>query len=248
MRILYQFKADKEFSLPVPYNEKLQGFIYSNMEQKMAEFLHNEGYKAGKRKYSLFTFSHILEAKFNKEQHVFNIPNEFSFIVSSPKEEILNAITQGFTQNDAIAFNGANVKLLSCSYHITFSTFNKRKNVIMMLTPVTSRSTLKNEFGKNKSYYYHPIEDDFSKQIKDNLTRKYKAAFGKPSGDFKFKINPVLVNKGNEHIIIYKDFVVKGYTGMYEIITNNEEIMKLAYDTGLGEKNSQGFGMFEIVG
>lgn len=47
-------------------------------------------------------------------------------------------------------------------------------------------------------------------------------------------------------IIKYKGTVIKGYSGDF-ILKGNPELIKLAYDTGLGSKNSQGFGCIEVM-
>jgi len=52
---------------------------------------------------------------------------------------------------------------------------------------------------------------------------------------------------GNQKVISYKGTVIKGWMGIYEL-RGDRELMKLVYDTGLGGKNPQGFGCFEILG
>ena len=60
-------------------------------------------------------------------------------------------------------------------------------------------------------------------------------------------IRPIKVDtKRNFHIIIFKDFVIKAWSGIYEL-NMPHPLIKMAYDAGLGSKNSQGFGMWEIV-
>jgi CRISPR-associated endoribonuclease Cas6 len=59
-------------------------------------------------------------------------------------------------------------------------------------------------------------------------------------------IKPLRVNKRNEVIAIFKGTVIKGWTGIYELQLP-EPYFSLAYDAGLGSKNSQGFGMVEVV-
>jgi len=48
-------------------------------------------------------------------------------------------------------------------------------------------------------------------------------------------------------MIKYKNVYVKGWMGIYDVETT-PELLELAYYTGLGAKNSQGFGCFEIIG
>ncbi len=54
----------KSFSLvlPIHYNELIQAFIYRNLSEDLATFLHNKGFSLseGKRKFKLFTFSRLL--------------------------------------------------------------------------------------------------------------------------------------------------------------------------------------------
>ena len=47
-------------------------------------------------------------------------------------------------------------------------------------------------------------------------------------------------------IMKYGDTVIKAWSGVYELDLP-EPFFLLAYDAGLGSKNSQGFGMVEVV-
>jgi len=54
------------------------------------------------------------------------------------------------------------------------------------------------------------------------------------------------VSKRNEAIVNFKGTWVKGWMGLYEL-NLPEPFFTLAYNAGLGSKNSQGFGMVEVV-
>jgi len=45
---------------------------------------------------------------------------------------------------------------------------------------------------------------------------------------------------------MYKNFLIKGWMGTFRL-QGLKKALKLAYDAGLGSKNSQGFGMFEVI-
>jgi CRISPR-associated endoribonuclease Cas6 len=47
-------------------------------------------------------------------------------------------------------------------------------------------------------------------------------------------------------ILEYRGTVIKGWTGLFKLDLP-EPFFLLAYDSGLGSKNSQGFGMVEVV-
>jgi CRISPR-associated endoribonuclease Cas6 len=54
------------------------------------------------------------------------------------------------------------------------------------------------------------------------------------------------VGKQDLRVLEYRGTVIKGWTGLYELDLP-EPFFLLAYDSGLGSKNSQGFGMVEVV-
>lgn len=133
--------------------------------------------------------------------------------------------------------------------------------MIKMLSPVTAYSTLLTQDKKRKTYYYSPFEADFNRICHQNLLKKYQLLShpnSSPStgevgeGDFKklldltekFSIIPERVSKRNEHIIMYKGTVIKAWSGIYRL-EGSPELIKVAFDCGLGAKNSQGFGMIE---
>ena len=113
-----------------------------------------------------------------------------------------------------------------------------------MLSPVTIYSTLQSPTGK-KTYYYNPREKEFSILIRDNLLKKYQAYYKRSPDNDEFSIEPLRVSKKDEKIVSYKGFIIKGWMGLYRL-NGSPELLKLAYDAGIGGKNSQGFGCFGI--
>jgi len=45
----------------------------------------------------------------------------------------------------------------------------------------------------------------------------------------------------------YKDTWINGWKGMYRI-SGSSRALEFIYNTGLGSKNSQGFGLLEVIG
>jgi CRISPR-associated endoribonuclease Cas6 len=59
------------------------------------------------------------------------------------------------------------------------------------------------------------------------------------------------VTKQSEKIIKYTPkggsyTLIKGWMGVYKL-EGNSQLIHIGYDTGIGSKNCQGFGMFEII-
>ena len=242
MRIEINLSAETPLILPKSHNHLLQGFIYSLLDPLLRKRLHKEGYPYEKRRFKLFTFSRLLgKVKMFKEYFQFNPP--LKLIISSPKDEILQSLAEGLLKSPEVIL-GKNTVYIDSINVAARSSFN-HKVTIKMLSPVTIRSTLYGADGSKKSYYYSPFEKEFCRLIKENLRKKYKIVFNKNLGhDFEFSIKPQKVPPSSEKIIIYKGTVIKAWMRIYEI-KGNPEVIALSYDTGLGAKNSQGFGCWE---
>jgi len=242
MRIEINLRAETPLILPKSHNHLLQGFIYSLLDPLLRKRLHKEGYPYEKRRFKLFTFSRLLgKVKMFKEYFQFNPP--LKLIISSPKDEILQSLAEGLLKSPEVIL-GKNTVYIDSINVAARPSFN-HKVTIKMLSPVTIRSTLYGADGSKKSYYYSPFEKEFCRLIKENLRKKYKIVFNKNLGhDFEFSIKPQKVPPSSEKIIIYKGTVIKAWMGIYEI-KGNPEVIALSYDTGLGAKNSQGFGCWE---
>jgi CRISPR-associated endoribonuclease Cas6 len=114
-----------------------------------------------------------------------------------------------------------------------------------MLSPAVVYSTLMTKESKKKTYY-SPYEGEFVDLIDKSLRKKHKAFYKKEPRARKLKIG--LMGKPKEKVLKYRDNIniIKGWIGNF-ILDGNKRLLKLAYDCGIGSKNSQGFGMFEVL-
>jgi CRISPR-associated endoribonuclease Cas6 len=53
-------KEGKDLTLPVHYNQIIQGMLYRSLPRLLAKFLHDVGFFHNNRPFKLFTFSKIL--------------------------------------------------------------------------------------------------------------------------------------------------------------------------------------------
>ncbi|MDI6618628.1 MAG: CRISPR-associated endoribonuclease Cas6 [Clostridiales bacterium] len=246
MRVILEFTSDKDLYLPLQYNHILQGFIYNQMtDSEFSEFLHDEGFKYGKRQFKLFTFSR-LEGKFKilKQEGRIAIKPPFKLTISSPIDEFIFDISKNMFKKDYCIIN--NQKLQLNSLNIINPPVFKNRTRIKFLSPVVMDSTIEDK-GVKYTYYYSPWDKNFSILLQKNLLKKYEIVYGENPTDSHFNLNPI----GKEDtryrkILKYKDTVVKGWMGIY-YIDSSYDLLKLAYYSGLGVKNPQGFGCFEII-
>lgn len=253
MRLTVTFQnpePESEVKLPLHYNYTLQSFIYRHISDHLAGFLHNKGYRYERRVFRLFTFSRIL-GKFRiekkNEKIVFTGPVKLQ--ISSPLDDFLQQFAETLARAGEVSIN--NNPLVVASIEVHFPPPCTFPHLIKMLSAVTVYSTLFTGEGKKKTYYYSPFEKEFSSLLQKNIFKKYVSFYDRKPASGNFALSPVRVNKKSEKIIKYTPgeappTIIKGWMGVYKL-EGNPELIRFSYDVGLGAKNSQGFGMFEIV-
>lgn len=246
MRITIEFTADKEVMLPIHYNHILQGFLYKNLSDKdYRSFLHHTGYMLENRQFKLFTFSRLLgQFRINGRDGNISFLPPFQLVVSSAVEQFITDLAETLIKSDDLFLGNNLVEIRSIHVHkgIEFADTVQ----IKMLSPVVAYSTVIEE-DKKWTEFYSPWNEKFTPLARQNLLRKSEIIYGQIPGQTDFKIIP---NGSREHdfakIINYKNFIIKGYAGIYWL-QGNPDLIKVSYDTGLGSKNSQGFGCWEVV-
>ncbi len=92
--------------------------------------------------------------------------------------------------------------------------------------------------------YATPIDEDFDKWLVENLQRRISAFFTKPIPFTEFYLEPVSIK---EEFIKHYDGYIRGFLGMFNLHTDNPDILKFVYQYGLGVRTGQGFGYLEVV-
>ncbi|QNU65557.1 CRISPR-associated endoribonuclease Cas6 [Ruminiclostridium herbifermentans] len=228
--------------LPFQYNHIIQALLYKFInDEEYSNFLHNNGYTHNKRSFKLFSFSNIITKplKIDRETKKFVFPEEISIYISCVDAEFLKYIFQSFAVSEKELRIHNNLAHISNVFFRQDVQNYKEEMEVRTLSPITTYSTLFSADGKKKTYYYTPYEEQFSENIRKNLIKKYCAFYDKEPEDTSFSIKPL--GKIAERIIIYKGFVIKAYSGDFKI-SGSEELKKMAFASGIGSKNSQGFG------
>lgn len=244
MRLKMKLSFEDKLTLPIHYNHIIQGFIYENISDRIfRKFLHDEGYKYEKRNFKLFTFSRI-NGKFeiNSRNKTINFISPITIVVSSVLDDFINDFGSTLLKKDILFLGNTDIVLKEISAYKP--EINTESVPITMLSPMVTYSTVE-VYGKKKTIYHKPDDDVFDKLIYQNLLKKYESFYGKDLEKSRFHIQPLNENKTKQIITKYKEFIIKGWIGEYQLIASPEAI-RFAYDTGLGSKNAQGFGCFEI--
>mgnify|MGYP005838848437 FL=1 len=99
--------------------------------------------------------------------------------------------------------------------------------------------------GKLKIWDLGPGDERFYESVQKNLINKYVSFYGNFDGDRWVKIRPDMKSAKRRRIDIKGNYH-RGYMMNFEIEADLR-LLEFAYDCGLGEKNSMGFGMVETV-
>ncbi|MGD2086372.1 MAG: CRISPR-associated endoribonuclease Cas6 [Candidatus Aminicenantes bacterium] len=249
MRIRFDFELPGgKITLPIHYNYLVQAMIYKSISERLAGFLHSHGFVYEKRQFKLFTFSKLFGDYRIKKRGPGNTMIDFFsgiyFYLSSSYEEILQEFANRMVSGTTLILGSQRIYTSSVEVMLP-PVFKDGVTTIKILSPVTIRSTWQKKDGTKKTYYYSPLEKDFSPLIEKNILKKYYSFTGWHPENPELEISPLYFSeKRNSHVVVYKDFVIEGYSGIYRL-KGSAELKQFAYDVGLGERNSQGFGMFD---
>ena len=124
--------------------------------------------------------------------------------------------------------------------------FNE-KSEFKTISPINIRDT-KEIDGKLKRIDLPP-SDKFFKSIETNLIKKYCSFNNVKYTDKKIKVYSEMGNVKRKRITIPKGPNTTYHRAymMDLILEGNIDLIKFAYDVGLGEKNSMGFGMIKYL-
>ncbi len=241
--ITFESVESEKIILPISYNHMVQAMIYENIDSDLGDFLHNEGFQKGKRNYKMFTFSRLMgDYYLDKKNGKIIFRNPVKLIISSPYGEFNNSIGYRLLSSEKLQLG--NNQVIVKELKVGREEITGEKIEITTLSPIVAYSTLFRADGKKYTYYFNPHEKEFSEIVNNNLKNKYKAFYKEDPPEGDVEINPISRTKVS--VVRYKDFIIKGYSGKFTI-KGPLLLLELGISTGLGSKNSQGFGCVEII-
>ncbi|MDI3481676.1 MAG: CRISPR-associated endoribonuclease Cas6 [Tepidanaerobacteraceae bacterium] len=247
MRIKLSFSTEKNLVMPVQYNYFIQSMIYRNISPALADFLHDHGYILNGRQFKLFTFSRMEGRFIMRKDKKIEFMSPVRLTVASAVERFLRELAEGMLRNDNLNLYGQKLMLESVEVSQPLEDEDFEEEItIKMLSPVVAYNTVERA-ERARTYYFSPWDEWFSELITANLEKKYELIMGKKyTGDY-VRIIPI-GPKDEKYckVLDYKNTVIKGWMGIYKV-KGDKRLLKIAYDTGLGSKNPQGFGCFEII-
>ena len=229
--------------LQIQYNHIVQAMIYKHLNEELATFLHKIGFENGKRSFKMFTFSRLVGTyKIDKEAGKIIFDNPVSLTVSSPYCEFCKSFANSLLFKQKVVLGETEMEVTQ----ITFENEKVNKDEIMCytLSPIVVYSTLLRSNGRKYTCYFQPNEPEFDELLTNNLKKKYTAFYNQEPPDGSVKVESLKQPKLS--VINYKNTIIKGYSGKFHIF-GPQSLLQMGVDTGLGGKNSQGFGCIKVV-
>jgi CRISPR-associated endoribonuclease Cas6 len=236
-------------ALPLSYQYELSAYIYHILAkgcEKYATWLHQNGFETEGKQFRLFAFSPLMvpNISIDKEHSRLLLLSEsaelqISFLPERSTEEFVKGVfaEQQFTLGDRQSKVQFGVQSIEMMPQPLFT----GELMGEMLSPLC----LATKTDEGKIHYYSAAEPEAGQAIISNLIHKYTAFYGTPyTGDTAFEWE-TLTEPRSKLITIKADTPqqtkVKGSLCRFRLKADNE-LLRIGYETGLGEKNSQGFG------
>jgi CRISPR-associated endoribonuclease Cas6 len=243
MRLAIRLRPERAGTrLPVQYNELIQALIYTHLDEHLAQALHDEGIPEGNRRLKLFTFSRLL-GPCRVRGGWLEANGALRLVVASPMISFLESFALRLVTNSDLRLGPARFAVEAVEVELQQP--YRSPVLLRALSPITVYSTLKTTDGRKKTYYYAPQEPEFGRLVLTNLRRKVRAWTREDIPEDGASFRPYRVSTRDQHVVLYKGTVIKGWTGLYELQAP-EPYFRMALDAGLGSKNSQGFGCVEV--
>jgi len=256
IRIEVQSALDK-FILPQGYNPYVQGLVNACIPEDIKW----SGIATGTEEahFKLFTFSQLYAKSVERiditpregvetDGHVHYqlvMSSPVWFYLSSPSPEFIEALVPRLEQAHDLHLERNLVQSVRvvAAYPVTIPTHGLVTWRIRTISPITVyQSEIKDS---NSAHYFAPDDPLFAKLVLDNAVRKYYAWTQEKAPSDGFSIS-CLDHTPHLAVISFKDTPVHGYTGRFQL-TGDAKLLSFLYESGLGGKNSHGFGMFDIA-
>jgi len=244
---------DKKALLPLNYQYELSSWIYKVIDlgdAVFSEWLHSHGYTNKKKQFRLFTFSNlnVPQKEIIGDRLLFKTKT-CDFILSTLPDETLQHFICGLFRDrqlmlgdriTQVRFQVQNVEALP---EIAFTESMKFRSVSPIL--------VSNQIADSRyAQYLRPDYEGYFSLMMNNCKKKHLAFYNEDIDiDFDRTEFKVLITPKMKGISIKshteKESKLIGYNYTFSIKAP-ARLIRTAYYTGFGEKNSQGFGCVEV--
>jgi len=238
MQIVVTFKKDR-LALPIATSPVVQGLLYRAMAEdpQYSRQVHETGQEAEGRQFKLFTFSE-LKGNYQIEGSSIVFLSEAQLTVRSADPYLIQLIFAYFNSHKTVILGDQQVEV--GSVFLSDPHIYDTEIQVYTLSPIAVYRT---EQGGHTTYF-SPDDPAFYNGIVSNARRKWLSRYGSDEG-FALEVLPVPGQQAKKRATRFKETFITGWHGRF-ILKAPLPVLNFLYQTGLGSKNSQGFGMFAL--
>ena len=241
MRLKINLKSENNFKVPFNYNHILSSIIYNKIaDLDLANKIHDSN------SFKFFNFSQInIKKRKLVKDGIIARDGRISFYLSSPDDLLVKNLVSGFV--DDLEINFKNDKLIVEKIEALKTPDFREISEFKTLSPINIRDS-KEIHGKVKRIDLAP-SDKFFKGIENNSIKKYCIFNNIENTDKKISAYSEMAHVKRKRITIPKGPNTTYHRAymMDLILEGDTDLIKFAYDVGVGEKNSMGFGMLRYI-
>jgi CRISPR-associated endoribonuclease Cas6 len=257
MRFKITFHIDRRYGdcLPINYQYEQSALIYrvlSNANKSYADWLHDNGFQFENGKhFKLFCYSRFRFERFKiipDAQCIKILGDSIKWTVSFLPEQSTAEFVHGLFANQLLLIGNKDYKVAMEVIGIEAIPAVDFKETMVFSA---DSSVCIRDHQDGRTQYLSPLDSRYKQALLNGILSRFETFHGKPfEGDtasFDFKL---LTDQPKSSLITIKANTpnqtrVRGYRYDFSL-TAPTELMKIAYEGGLGELCSQGFGFIEI--
>lgn len=251
LEVLHSVKGN---AMPINYQYELSSAIYkiiAKSDMNFAQWLHDNGFEYNNKNFKLFSYSWLNVPRYtiDKERERLIINSDFvewhiSFLPEISTQQFIKGLFEDQFIEISDNISGVIFKVKEIQLMPTIEYASEME--FITISPICV--SFRNEFGSTD--YLSPKAPNYKEGLLSGLLSKYSAFYGDDCQmvqniDFQVigQFKPVLVKiKANTPAQTF----VKAYNYRFKL-SLPEPLMHIAYNCGLGEKCSMGFGMIKVV-
>jgi len=240
--------------IPINYQYEMSAAIYrilSSANEEYSSWLHENGFVCEDgdkvKRFKLFTYSRLFIKDYliDKEKERIKINSDcVEWYVSFLPETSTKSFVNGIFKNQIIRI-GDNLSSVEMRIKdvVIMDSLNYRKVINFRTISPICVSVNDRENGQR---YLSPNDINYTHYLLNNLKSRYKSLYGADYDKDEFIDFKVIDNPKSVLVTIKKctpsETKIRGYLFSFEL-SLPEPLMQIAYESGLGEKGSLGFGM-----
>ena len=236
MRFLIRLESLDDIWIPINYQHALSSMIYHfirNSDSDLSSKLHHS------KDFKFFNFSRMeSENKSIKQKTILFPKNDIAFFnISSPDSDILRSTVEGMFSEKEVELLGKKFRVLSPIYlDPPDFTHTARFRTLSPIYIDTIRD--------GRRWDLFPTDPEWKKRIEENSRKKYAHYFGK---DYTGNLNILDIRKMSTKRINVGGQSWRAANAEFTLKAE-PDMLRFLWDTGIGTKNSQGFGCLHYLG